>query len=78
MGSSSLPLKKVNLNKTKVATKRLRLNNLDKGICDFACLVFDTDNMCQVNLSVFTMVMDCRFRIFKSNKKRKTSDEIKR
>jgi hypothetical protein len=63
---------------TKVATAKLRLNNIEGGFAQFSSLGFGEYYRGNINVSVFSILMDYKFRIYRCPRLEKTPKEIAR
>lgn len=61
-----------------MATTKLKLNNLENGFARFSSVGFGENFKGNINVTVFSILMDYKFRIFKANKVEKTPKEAAR
>lgn len=62
----------------KVATSKLKLNNLENGFVKFSSVGFGENYRGNINVTVFSILMDYKFRIFKTGRTEKTQKEVAR
>lgn len=63
---------------TKVATAKLKLNNIENGFAQFSSVGFGEYYRGNINVSVFSILMDYKFRIYRCPRLDKTPKEIAR
>jgi hypothetical protein len=53
----------------KISTTKLKINNIERGICDYSSLCFEDNQIGKLNISIFSILMSYKFRSFGSNSK---------
>lgn len=62
----------------KGATARVKLNRFEEGLAEYVSVGFGENYRGNINLQVFSILMDYKFRFYKSVKKEKTVKEVDR